>query len=120
MNRKRMAASLALALASTAALAVSGDRWYGTNRDLAQPEPIIVMRDVPERPYVYTYPERDVVIERRVLTPEPILVDRTYPVVTREYAIAPPYDNVTLLNPQTGPHLGMGLFPTRGPNDFGG
>ena len=47
-------------------------------------------------------------------------VERTYELVPYEYSIPRPYDRITELNPQTGPHLDMGLFPRTGPNDFGG
>ena len=120
MKSTRIAAGLALALASTAALAVSGDRWYGTNAAAPPPlEPIVVTRVTPGLPEVYTYPPREVVVERRVMVPEEVIVERTYELLPGTYAIQKPYDHVTELNPQTGPHLDMGLFPRNGPNDFG-
>ena len=121
MKSIRIAAGLALALASTAALAASGDRWHGTNATNPQPpEPIVVTRVTPGLPEVYTYPPREVVIERRVIPPEAVIVERTYEIVPGTFAIQKPYDAITELNPQTGPHLDMGLFPRKGPNDFGG
>ena len=82
---------------------------------------MVVTRVEPAREYVYTYPERRVVIERGVLPPDAVIVERSYEVVPT-YPIEKPYDYITELNPQTGPHLGMGLFPRtgEGPTDFGG
>ena len=121
MKLNRIAAGAALALASTAALAVSGERWYGTNAGIVQgPEPIVVTRTVPEREYFYAYPEREVIVERRIVTPGPVVVERSYEVWPRDYVVTRPYDPIAALNPHTGPHLGQGLFPDKGPNDFGG
>jgi hypothetical protein len=122
MRSNRIIAGVAFALASTGALAVSGERWQGTNRGFAEvPEPIVVTRTVPDSAYVYTYPERDVVIERRIVAPEPVLVERTY-VVDPPYAylVSREPDMVKRLNPETGHYIGQGLFNRTGPNDFGG
>ena len=123
MRYNRIAAGVVLALASTAAMAASGDTWHGTNRYLVPtPDPIVVMRVDTDRDYVTTFPQRDVVIERRVLTPGPVVVERVYDVPPRDYVVYRRYDPVAALNPQTGPHIGNGLFPRpgEGPNDFGG
>src|SRR5687768_8091541 len=123
MKAIRITAGVALAIASTAALAVSGDRWNGSNRGFAEvPEPVVVTRIVPESQFVYTYPERDVVVERRFVTPEPVIVERVYEVQPRDYIVYRRYDPVAALNPHTGPTIGNGLFPRpgEGPNDFGG
>ena len=123
MRCNRIAAGVALALASTAAMAASGDTWNGTNRYLVTtPDPVVVMRVAPDRDYVYTYPQRDVVIERRVLAPSAVVVERVYEAPPRDYVVYRRYDSVAALNPQTGPRIGNGLFPRpgEGPNDFGG
>lgn len=66
------------------------------------------------------YPEREIVVERRIVTPEPVVVERTY-VVNPPYAYAVrEADPVKRLNPETGHYIGQGLFNRTGPNDFGG
>jgi hypothetical protein len=123
MKGIRIAAGVALALAATAAMAVSGDTWHGTSRYLVTaPDPVVVMRVVPDSELVYRYPQGDFVIERHVGAPmvAPVLVERVYEVPAREYVYRR-YDPVAAANPQTGPHIGNGLFPRpgEGPNDFG-
>jgi len=119
MKRTRIAAGLVLALASSAALAATGDRWYGTNRGIVyEPivEPIVVERVVPERGLYY--PDREVVYVERGVTPAPVVIERRY--VDRPlYSGVYESNMVKPLNPETGHLIENGLFNRWGPNDFG-
>ena len=118
---KRTALALALAaLSISAAMAASGDAWYGSNRDIVvttptpryvEPAPapadsVTVYYDAP----VATAP---VIVERRYVTTQPydvVVVDPAYDNDSRLFQIEPrKYGNV----------YNGGLFPRRGPNDFG-
>ena len=118
MKRSRtvIATALALGLASTAAFAATGDRWYGTYRG----ETYVVTPDVT---YVEREP-RDVIVyeERYVTTPRtPILVDGRYVYAEPSevyYIVRDPRANIPT-DPQTGQLIGHGLFNREGPNDFG-
>ena len=121
MKQTRIAAGIVLALASTAAMAASGDRWYGSNtqREVVR-DPIVV-----ERVYldgVPAYPERGVIYEERYVRPAPVIVERTYVVGPETYDLRRGgyEDPVKRLNPETGHLIGQGLFNKTGPNDFGG
>lgn len=116
MKRPGTAAfALALALSSTGALAVSGDRWHGSNIESSRAAPVEVTR---------VHPDGVIVHEKRTLTRDPVLVEREYVYESRE-----PRDIVVLreddrdfvgaLNPHTDNRIGRGLFPENGPNDFG-
>jgi hypothetical protein len=117
MKRTRIAAGLVLALASTAALAVSGERWYGTNRGIVyEPivEPIVVERVVSDRGL--HYPERDVVYVERDVRSAPVILERRY---EPGYVVLHESNMVKPLNPETGHLIENGLFNRWGPNDFG-
>ena len=118
MKRTRIAAAIALALASTAAMAVSGDRWYGANTEIVR-EPVVVERVYLDR--YPAYPERGVIYEERYVRPAPVIVERTYVVTGPEYVVPRGgyEDPVKALNPETGHLIGQGLFNKKGPNDFG-
>lgn len=116
MKRTRIAAALA-ALASTGALAVSGDAWYGTNRVYAEGvAPIEVTRVDVDRPLIYE--ERvvgaPVYVEREYV----VVPDRDYVVVERDYYA---YDGEPLFytTPNAQHELRRNLFDRKGPNDFG-
>ncbi len=121
MNRPRTAAigiALGFASLSTAAMAMDGDAWYGSSRssgdyvtivpqaaDSLPPDSVTVYYDEPAYTTPYT---------------EPAIVERDY--------VARPYDDyvwrhyedfTTRHNPQTDNRIGRGLFPSKGPNDFG-
>lgn len=120
MKRPKLAVlALALAAASTGALAAAGDRWYGTNRDLVVSTPVEVTR-------VYNEPvllENDRVIYReRIAAPvieRPVLVERDYVVYEPVYSVVPREAYFDPLHPQSGHGIGTGLFNRTGPNDFG-
>ena len=119
MKRNRIAACLALALASTAGLAATGDRWYGTNRGVVyEPvvEAVVVERVVSDRGLYH--PGRDVVYVERDASTAPVIIERTY--VDRPGYVATYESNlVKPLNPETGHLIENGLFNRWGPNDFG-
>jgi hypothetical protein len=112
------ALGVALALSASAAVAVSGDTWSGTNR-YRESAPIEVTTLRPgEQVIVYA--------ENSVSTP--VIVDRSYSYDPRYvyyyeprevYVQRAERDWVKDLNPQTGQRVGDGLFNRRGPNDFG-
>ena len=119
MKRTRIAAGLVIALASTAGMAASGERWYGANRGIVyEPivEPIVVERVVLDP----LYPDRQVVYYDPDPRLAPVLVDRTYAYVERPYAGLYESNMVKPLNPETGHLIDNGLFNRTGPNDFGG
>jgi hypothetical protein len=111
---KRIAFALALgALSTTAAMAASGDAWYGTSRDdrvLVAPT-ITYTEPVPADRVTVYYDE-----------PAPVIVERRY--------IGQPYDRVVVVEPvrqnelfvvepRTYSTVEHGLFNRKGPNDFG-
>ena len=117
-SRTVLATALALGLASTAALAAPGDRWYGTYRG----ESYVVTPDVT---YIEREP-RDVVVyeERRYVAPTqraPIWVDGrwVYADPNEVYYIVRDPRAYIPTDPQTGQLIGHGLFNREGPNDFG-
>jgi hypothetical protein len=120
MNRPGLAVlALALATASTATLAASGDRWYGTNRDVVVSAPVEVTR-------VYNEPvllgNDRVIYEERIAAPvieRPVVVEREYVAYEPAYAVIPREAYYDPLHPQTGHGIGTGLFNRNGPNDFG-
>jgi hypothetical protein len=121
MKQTRIVAGLVLALASSAALAASGERWYGTNRGIVyEPivDPIVVERVVPAERGLF-YPDRDVVYVERDVRTAPVIVERSY--VDRPGYYAGVYESnlVKPLNPETGHLIENGLFNRWGPNDFG-
>jgi len=116
MKQTRIAAGLVLAFASTAALAASGDRWYGANHNGVR-EPVVIERVVTDRDVVL-YPDRELVYVERDVRPAPVIVEREY-VVTRPAYVVRDHDPVKALNPETGHYIGAGLFNRWGPNDFG-
>ncbi len=120
---KRIALALALgALSTTAAMAASGDAWYGTNRDTVVVGPTVT--------YVEPAPAPSdsvtVYYDQPATTTAPVIVER-------DYAVAPTYDYMTVepgyydrehhffeVEPRKyGSVYNGGLFPRRGPNDFG-
>ena len=117
MKRPRIATlAIALAAASTGAVAAAGDTWYGTNRhnEVVIETPVEVTR-------VHTDPalEDRVVYEERIASPvyverEYVVLDEpAYVVISREDPLFDP------LHPQMGQRVGQGLFNRKGPNDFG-
>ena len=106
-------AAIALAFSAPAALAASGDAWYDTNRDLesVRISPVEVTRAEPDRVVVY---------EERTVRPAPMIVERDSLYAPREIVVyREERDLVDMLNPHTDHRVGRGLFPRRGPNDFG-
>lgn len=116
---KRIALALALGALAGTAFANSGDAWYGTNRG----DTVIVSPATP-----YTYVEPAPLPSDRVTVyydePAPVIVERTY--TTQPYDVvvvdAPPADGSPLFHVEPrkyGNVYNGGLFPRRGPNDFG-
>lgn len=112
---KRTALALALgALSTTAAMAASGDAWYGTSRD----NRVLV---APTLPYTEPMPSERVTVYYDEPAPAPMIVEREY--------IRQPYDAVIVepvhenelfkVEPRTYSTVGHGLFNKKGPNDFG-
>ncbi len=103
----------ALTLAAASAFAMSGEAWYGTNRDT-------------DRVIVTTPPPADsdsvIVYYDEPVAPAPVIVER-------DYVSSPPYDVVVaepvhesdlfVVEPRSYPRIDHGLFPRKGPNDFG-
>jgi len=118
MKRPRIAVlALALAAASTGALAAAGDTWYGTSRDTVLTTPGEEVVRIYNDPL---YVDRDrVIYEERIASPvyverEYVVLDGPdYVVISREDPLFDP------LHPQTGQRVGQGLFNGTGPNDFG-
>ena len=116
-SRTVIATALALGLASTAALAASGDRWHGTYRG----DSYVVTN--PDVTYVERDP-RDVIVyqERYVSAPRTaILVDGRYVYADSNdvyYLVRDPRANIPT-DPNTGQLIDHGLFNREGPNDFG-
>lgn len=117
MKRTHIAAAFAtaLTLGPMAAMAASGDAWYGTNRVYTEGvAPIEVTRVEVERPLIIE--ERSaaepIVVEREYLVREP-----AYVVVTRD---DPAYDDrLFYVMPEPDSRIERGLFNRQGPNDFG-
>jgi hypothetical protein len=118
---KRTALALALgALSATAAMAASGDAWYGTNRSgdrivgpsVTYVEPAPMPSDAVTVYYNEPAPVAPVIVERSYAT-------QPYDVVVVE---SPSYEDNSLfrIEPRKyGTVYNDGLFPRRGPNDFG-
>lgn len=118
MKRPELAAlALALAAASTGAVAAAGDRWYGAGRETAPP---IEVTRVYEEPVLI---ERDrVIYQERIASPveeRPVIVEREYVVREPAYRVVPREAYFDPLHPQWGHGIGTGLFNKTGPNDFG-
>ena len=112
------ALAMALAAASGAALAVSGDTWSGTNR----------YREVAPLEVTTLQPGDQVIVYETSSYSTPVYVERTYAYEpgyvyyyepAYAYGYSPDNDWVKDLNPQTKQRIGDGLFNRRGPNDFG-
>ncbi|HET9576945.1 MAG TPA: hypothetical protein VFP44_03910 [Usitatibacter sp.] len=111
-------AGATLALAATGAFAAPGDAWYGTNRDTER----VIVTEPHFGPLQPGEADRVTVYYDEPSQPAPAIVER-------EYATAPAYDVVVVepvrdndlfvVEPRTHPRIGRGLFPDRGPNDFG-
>ena len=120
---KRIAFALALgALSTTAAMAADGDAWYGTNRDTVIVGPTVTYVEPAPAPSdsVTVYYDQPATIA------SPVYVERDYTVVpSYDYMTVEPgyYDNdsrVFQIEPRKyGSVYNGGLFPRRGPNDFG-
>lgn len=119
---KRTVLALALgALSTTAALAASGDAWYGTSRDTVIVGPTVTYVEPAPMPS-----DRVTVYYDAPLRPAaPVIVERSY--VTRPYDVVvvdPAYDSndgpLFHVEPRKyGSVYNGGLFPRKGPNDFG-
>lgn len=115
---KRIAIALALgAFSATAAMAASGDAWYGTNRDRA----VIV---APSVTYVEPAPTSSDTVTVYYDTPvrdAPVVVQREY--VSQPYGVVvvePVRENEAfVVEPRTYSRVDHGLFNRKGPNDFG-
>jgi hypothetical protein len=119
---KRIALALALgALSTTAALAASGDAWYGNGRG-----DIVI---VPATPYTYVEPapappDGVTVYYDEPVTTAPVIVERRYVTEPSDVVVveSPPYDDRGLFHVEPrkyGTVYNGGLFPRKGPNDFG-
>lgn len=122
MKRPRIAAlALALAGASTGAVAAAGDTWYGSSRNT-----VVITTPGEEVVRVYNdplYVDRDrVIYQERIAAPvieRPVVVEREYVVYEPAYAVVPREAYYDPLHPQSGHGIGTGLFNKTGPNDFG-
>ena len=118
---KRIAIALALGtLSTTAAMAADGDAWYGTNRDTLIVGPTVT--------YVEPAPAPSdsvtVYYDEPAPSTAPVIVDRDYTAVpSYDYVVVEPvHDSDFVYNtPRRYSRVGQpgGLFPRRGPNDFG-
>ena len=110
--------AVAAALGASCALAATGDAWYGTNRDTgrpatSQPDFGPLPPETSERVTVYydePAPAAPVVVERAYDAPPPADVVVLEPI--RD-------DDLFVVEPRTYSRIGHGLFPDKGPNDFG-
>lgn len=121
MKRIHIASALGAALLSTAALAASGDAWYGTNRvytdgvagvEITRTAPTIVYEErVMGAPVIATpvIVEGPVIVERGyvVMEPQPSLIDKTNE------------RDLFYVTPEINSRIDKGLFNRKGPNDFG-
>lgn len=108
---------VALALAASAASAASGEAWYGTNRD---DERVIITE--PSFGPLAPDPERVTVYREVPAPPAPVIVEREYvaPPAYDVVVVEPVRDNeLFVVEPRTYSRIDHGLFPRRGPNDFG-
>jgi hypothetical protein len=112
------ATGVALAIATTAAFAAPGDAWYGTNRPGER-----VITTPSFGPLAPETSERVTVYYDEPVQPAPVIVER-------EYVTTPPLADVVVVEPvresglfhvepRTYSRIGRGLFPDKGPNDFG-
>ena len=119
---KRIAFALALgALSTTAAMAAAGDAWYGTNRDTVIVGPTVTYVEPAPAPS-----DGVTVYYDQPATTAPVIVEREYALApSYDYMVVEPgyYDNdsrVFQVEPRKYPSVyNGGLFPRRGPNDFG-
>lgn len=118
MKPLRSALAAAAALAATGVFAASGDAWYGTNRDTDR----VIVTGPQFGPLPPDTPDRVTVYYDQPADPAPVIVER-------EYVASPPYgvvvvepaheDGLFVVEPREYPSIGHGLFPKKGPNDFG-
>lgn len=120
---KRIVFALALgALSTTAAMAAAGDAWYGTNRDTVIVGPTVT--------YVEPAPAPSdsvtVYYDQPAANTAPVIVERGYALAPAyDYMVVAPgyYDNEShffQVEPRKyGSVYNGGIFPRRGPNDFG-
>lgn len=134
MKRIPIATAAAVLALAPAAFAASGEAWYGSNR-VVVPAPMEATRLYHEPAVVYEAPA--VVYDAPTVVYDtarrPLLVERGYVVDPRAtvihsdgYAYRGDYlvrrddrDLVDHLNPHTSGVLNRGLFPRKGPSDFG-
>lgn len=112
---KRIAFALALgALSTTAAMAASGDAWYGSNRVIRE-NPVII---APTGTYAEPVPADRVTVYYD--EPAPVIVERSY-VARPDYVVVEPVreNDLFVVEPRTYSSVERGLFNRRGPNDFG-
>ena len=114
---KRIVLALALGALTTAAFARDGDAWYGTNRDGVIIAPSVTYIDPAPLPS-----ERVTVYYDTPVTTAPVVVERSY--VTEPYVVIEPapYEDSALFRVEPrkyGTVYNGGLFPRKGPNDFG-
>jgi len=112
---KRTALALALgALSTTAAMAASGDAWYGTSRD----ERVLV---APGITYTEPMPSDRATVYYDRPAPAPVIVEREY--IRQPYDVVivePVHENELFkVDPPTYNTVDHGLFNRKGPNDFG-
>lgn len=112
---KRTALALALgALCTTAAMAASGDAWYGMSRD----DRVVV---APGTTYSEPAPQDRVTVYYDEPAPAPVIVEREY--IRQPYGIVivePVHENEFFkVEPRTYSTVDHGLFNRKGPNDFG-
>lgn len=112
---KRIAFALALgALSTTAAMAASGDAWYGSSRVIRE-DPVLI---APAVTFNEPLPADGVTVYYD--QPAPVIVERGY--VTRpDYVVVEPVrdNDLFVVEPRTYSSVEHGLFNRKGPNDFG-
>jgi hypothetical protein len=112
---KRIAFALALgALSTTAAMAASGDAWYGTGRA----ERVIIE---PPVTYVEPVPGDRVIYYETTTSTAPVYVERQYRSEPYGYVVVEPVreNGLFVVEPRTYSRIDHGLFNRKGPNDFG-
>jgi hypothetical protein len=114
---KRIVLALALGALTTAAFARDGDAWYGTNRDRVVVSPSVTYLEPAPMPS-----DRVTVYYDEPAATAPVIVERSY--VTEPYVVVEPapYEDSSLFRVEPRTYANVyngGLFPRRGPNDFG-
>ncbi len=115
---KRIALALALgALSSTAAMAASGEAWYGTNRERT----VIVSPSVTYVEPAPTSSDSVTVYYDAPVVNAPVVVQREHVSEPYGFVVVEPVreSNLFVVEPRTYSTADHGLFNRKGPNAFG-